>query len=466
MQMADSSFLDAKQQLENEMMDRQKRLINIRTGRSRYQSPASEEQLLENEIEDRKIAIEKLGHCRCDSCGTRTEVHEMLRIHMTKYGEKLPIINLLMEKIRITAECSNCQRKCEPQHRSERTVATKDEIVRAFEMLTPAEMRKLQTFADWRVRGLGRAGLGRTGEDLFHDALVSTFTGAKHWCKTNVDFFGHLKFAIRRISFGWKQKFREWEPCLESDIITCNAEGDEVSPLDNVASGSLAADQCIGAKEEVGRILRRFANDKEASAVLQARLDGITTAREIMQEHRLTKRHYESAVKRLRSQKSALVIEEHDQLLELLARLLKAMDFAVVTAGVGDEGLRLYRECSPFDVVIICHSPKLNGVELATSIRKKSPSQRIVITTTYCSEEDIVRPSDLADIPILFKPFSRNELRTALGSSVDTVREKPANCFRRRRRSKTTTNLSMPLRDATLSKLPTSGRTLNATPTS
>jgi DNA-binding NarL/FixJ family response regulator len=215
-----------------------------------------------------------------------------------------------------------------------------------------------------------------------------------------------------------------------------------------------APDESLLEKEEHGRIFRTFANDKEAIAVLQGRLECMTTAREIMQEHKLTKRQYEAATKRIRGQKSALVIEEHDQVLGLVVRWLKAMGFAVLSTSVADEGLRLYAECGPFDVVIISCTPQLNGVELAMDLREKNPSQRMIITTTYSSEEDVVRPSELIYIPILLKPFGKSELRTVLQSSANTVREEPANCFRPKRRTATAIRLRLPLRDASASRLP------------
>jgi DNA-binding NarL/FixJ family response regulator len=315
------------------------------------------------------------------------------------------------------------------------------------------------------VRGLGRASCGRTGEDLFQEALVSTFTGTentgagKRWNKSGVDFFGHMRRAIQNISFCWRQKFKsaeargEWEPYLESDLMRRNAEGDEISPFENVASSEPAADQWLNVEQQIKRNVEMFAMDKDASAVLQGRLEGMTTAREIMQEHKLTKREFEAARERIRGQKFALVIEEYDQVLGLLMRQLKQMGFAVLTASVADEGLRLYEECGPFDVVMISYSPKLNGVELATDILKKNPSQRMIITTTYSSEEDVVRPSQLMHIPILLKPFRKSGLHTALQSAAYTVREKPANCFRPKKRRATAIRLRLPLPDASASKL-------------
>jgi CheY-like chemotaxis protein len=456
------------------MADRQQRLIKILTGKCRYESSAAErdaKELLEDEIENLKNVLERLeAPSCCDCCGAHADVRETLRIRVTKYREKLPTTNLMAEKARVSVECADCRRNYDSQQRPEKMVATKDEIVSAIKTLTPTDRRKLQKFADWRVRGLGRAGCGSTGEDLFQEALVSTFTGAENtgagrrWNKSGVDFFGYLRGAIQSISFCWKQKCSRWEPSLESDLVTRNADGEEMSPFDILTSSEPAADQCLSVKEEIERKFKIFANDKEAIAVLQARLEGVTTAREIMQEHNLTKRHYESALKRIRCQKYALVIEEHDHVLGLVVRWLKTMGFAVVTASVPDEGLRLYGECGPFDVVMISYSPKLNGVELATDILKKNPLQRMIITTTYSSEEDVVRPSELTHIPILLKPFGKSGLLRVLQSFANTV-EKPAHCFRPKRRRATALRSRLPLPKANASRLPKLERnSLNASP--
>jgi CheY-like chemotaxis protein/DNA-directed RNA polymerase specialized sigma24 family protein len=412
--MADYPFFsDAKLQLETEMTDRQKRLINILTGIGRCESTV-EKELLESEIEDRKTSLEKLEAQRCcESCGTQVDERETLRIQMTRYREKLPTVNLPIERVRIRVKCTNCYRRM-------------DDIIGAIEMLSRKQ---------WQ--NLGRVGWGNDREDLVQDALVSTLAGTENtkagrqWKKSDVDFFGYLRGAVRSIS-SHREQSRRREAILESDLITRNAEGDEISPLENVASSDPGADQCLIAKEAIERKFKVFASDREAIAVLQARLEGIP-ARDIMKQHDLTRQRYGAALWRLRCQKSALVIEDHDQVLGLLARWLKPMGYAVLTASSANEGLRLYGECGPFDIVVISYSPNLHGVELAEDILKNNPSQRLIITKIG-RNEDVVYPSGLIHIPILPKPFGRSELHTALSSFASTARERPADCFRPQRR--------------------------------
>src|SRR5271157_3159609 len=120
--MADSySFSDAKQQLENEMTDRQLRLMSMLTSQS--EGLAGEKELLESEIEDRNFAIDKLeAQSCCDTCGTQVDVPETFRIRITKYSAKVLPVHLVMEKVRVRAECANCCDKYDSRQEPERSL--------------------------------------------------------------------------------------------------------------------------------------------------------------------------------------------------------------------------------------------------------------------------------------------------------------------------------------------------------
>lgn len=456
------SLCTAKQQLEKEMTDHQLRLMSILTGRS--EGWAGEKEILESQIEDRNCAIEKLeAQSCCDACGTRAELPEAFRVRIMRYSAKRPPTNLEVERVLVTLECANCRNKCDSRREPERSLATKEEIVRAIEMLACSEQWQELKKCAYRRTQRFPASLGKTSEDLFQEALVSTLEGRKNWNMAAVDFFGHLLFAMKNIAHGWEEKFYRWESTLEADSVTHNEEGDEISRLAIARSSHPSAYDCLSAKDEVERLFGKFRDDREATAILQAQREGEATAREIMQEQKLTKRQYEAARRRIHFQKSVLIIEEDDHVRELLVRLLKAMDFGVVTTSTASEGLRLYRKCGPFDVVMMSYSLVPNGVELALNIRKRSPSQSMIITTTYGSEEDVVRPSELAHVAVLLKPFSKDELRAALDSFANSAKE---NRCRQTRRKVPTFKIRMPLRIDRASKLPKRDGIHGTTPTS
>jgi CheY-like chemotaxis protein len=195
--------------------------------------------------------------------------------------------------------------------------ATREEIDQAIAALSPAQWQKLQKFAEWKVRGLGRSA-GNRGKDLLQDALLSSFVGAqdngngRRWNK-RVDFLMHLTGAMRGISSHWPDKFNERE-VLECEAINCDAEGQELSPLDNLGRGDTpderfqvavaegfqpAAERRLIAKEEIKRIFRMFQDDKEATLVREGWSEGMKK-NEIVQKYELTAKQYDAATKRIR----------------------------------------------------------------------------------------------------------------------------------------------------------------------
>ena len=182
--------------------------------------------------------------------------------------------------------------------------ATRDDVDRAIAMLTSIELLKLQKFAEYRVRGLGRAGRGRTGEDLLQDVLLRTLQGAestkgRHWNK-GVDFFNYLVWAIRSTSDNWKKRHMyDLDVYLTSEVITSKAAEEKLHPMDSVASEEIAQDQCLIAREEEGRILELFNKDSEAKRVLHELVAGMKKL-EIMQRHGITETQYRKVVKRIR----------------------------------------------------------------------------------------------------------------------------------------------------------------------
>jgi CheY-like chemotaxis protein len=100
----------------------------------------------------------------------------------------------------------------------------------------------------------------------------------------------------------------------------------------------------------------------------------------------------------------------------------------VVQAHSGDEALDLYRERGPFVLVLSdLHwydrgtiEPPLgdamtirHGIQLAIAIRKLSPEQEIVVHTAALDVREQM-PSELGDICILKKPFSKDQLEALL----------------------------------------------------
>jgi hypothetical protein len=138
----------------------------------------------------------------------------------------------------------------------EERAATREEIVVAVEVLTRREHLRLEQYARWRIRGLGRAAQGRDWEDLLREAVADTYEGARHWNKESVDFSRHLIGAMRSISSHWREQFDPDEAFLESEVTRVSPEGKQSSPMLNVVSPAAGPERALELKEEIDRIER------------------------------------------------------------------------------------------------------------------------------------------------------------------------------------------------------------------
>lgn len=83
-----------------------------------------------------------------------------------------------------------------------------------------------------------------------------------------------------------------------SEILTPDAEGQEHSPLDTIASGHAATDQRLIEKDREDRALAMFKDDSQATQVLHGLLDGLKKI-EIMSKYGLGERQFGAAVQRI-----------------------------------------------------------------------------------------------------------------------------------------------------------------------
>jgi CheY-like chemotaxis protein len=115
------------------------------------------------------------------------------------------------------------------------------------------------------------------------------------------------------------------------------------------------------------------------------------------------------------SPKSALLVENDECLLNFLRRWLKDKGYAVRIASGSEEGLRLYRDFGPFNVVLINYCipqrkgygidplvPQTKGIDLALAIRDIDSSQGIIIAAlAFRTAPEVPRPPEAMHIPLL-----------------------------------------------------------------
>lgn len=185
-----------------------------------------------------------------------------------------------------------------------RGLLEKMEIDRAIKTLTSSDLLRLQRFAQFRVRGLGRAASGRDWEDLLGEALYRTLMGTKdtqsgrHWNR-RVPFVQHLAGAISSIASLWKRQFKEKNTFLISELSVHDPEGKEYSPFDDVPSGCTAADDRLIKSSEENLAFSMLQDSPDASQVFRGLVEGLSKS-EIMSRDGLDEKRYTAAVRRIR----------------------------------------------------------------------------------------------------------------------------------------------------------------------
>jgi two-component system NarL family response regulator len=86
-----------------------------------------------------------------------------------------------------------------------------------------------------------------------------------------------------------------------------------------------------------------------------------------------------------------LCVDDHPVVREGLRALLgREPDIEVVAvAESGEQGIALFEQHKPDITVLDLRLPGIGGVETITAIRRTSPTARIIILTTFASEEEI-----------------------------------------------------------------------------
>jgi two-component system NarL family response regulator len=111
-----------------------------------------------------------------------------------------------------------------------------------------------------------------------------------------------------------------------------------------------------------------------------------------------------------------LIVDDHPAFRAgLVALLADQKDLRVVAqCGDGREVLDLYRRERPDVVLMDLRLPGLSGVEAILAIRQEFPEARVIVVTTFDSDEDIYRAIQSGAKSYLMKDMSKAEIVGAI----------------------------------------------------
>ncbi|WP_265822432.1 response regulator [Geovibrio ferrireducens] len=100
-----------------------------------------------------------------------------------------------------------------------------------------------------------------------------------------------------------------------------------------------------------------------------------------------------------------ILYAEDDFMVSKIMSMILAREFKkVYTVKNGKEALAVFREHKPDIVITDLAMPEMSGFELVEKIKEESPDTKIVITTAYREEAEVIQ-----GVKKLFKPIDRDE---------------------------------------------------------
>lgn len=111
-----------------------------------------------------------------------------------------------------------------------------------------------------------------------------------------------------------------------------------------------------------------------------------------------------------------MLVDDHPAFRKGLAALIQSEPGLEVVAQTGDgrEALELYRQEKPDIVLMDLRLPGVGGVEATMAIRKEFPEARVIVLTTFDTDEDIYRAVQSGAKSYLLKDTPDDELAATI----------------------------------------------------
>lgn len=115
----------------------------------------------------------------------------------------------------------------------------------------------------------------------------------------------------------------------------------------------------------------------------------------------------------------ALVVDDNDDTVELLALVLRRNGYEVVTASSGLEAIGWCDKCETFDLVLCdIGMPGMNGFEVARALRARAEYRKttIIAVTGYDIHDDRKRAINLGFDDLIIKPVGAQVLMATINN--------------------------------------------------
>ncbi len=132
--------------------------------------------------------------------------------------------------------------------------------------------------------------------------------------------------------------------------------------------------------------------------------------------------HKKELIKEMK-QYSILYVEDETNIRKHIVEFLQRYFKIIYEAGSSEDALEMYKHNKPDILILDINLPGINGIELASLIRKDNLKTRIVMSTAYTNKEFMTQAVELDLTRYLVKPVIGSELLLALEKAIIEIRK-------------------------------------------
>uniref|UniRef100_A0A831U6L9 Sigma-54-dependent Fis family transcriptional regulator n=1 Tax=Geobacter metallireducens TaxID=28232 RepID=A0A831U6L9_GEOME len=114
-----------------------------------------------------------------------------------------------------------------------------------------------------------------------------------------------------------------------------------------------------------------------------------------------------------------LIVDDDVSLRRVLEYNLQEEGYEVLTAGSGEEGLRLFEEAGPTLVVTDLKMPGMGGFQFLREVKERSPDTVVIVITAFGAVEGAVEAMKAGAYDFITKPFNREALKLTVRKALD-----------------------------------------------
>ena len=118
-----------------------------------------------------------------------------------------------------------------------------------------------------------------------------------------------------------------------------------------------------------------------------------------------------------------LYVEDDQDIQEIYIDFIKEYVQTLHLANDGEEGYEAYLSYKPDIILLDINMPKLDGLSLAKKIREHDKKVKIIITTAYGEQENLLQAIELYLVKYILKPIEFSDLKNALEKAIAESRE-------------------------------------------